>query len=703
MACACCAILPSWLAGRNRSVPTTRLISACEAGFYVPLGVVDGVFQSCSSKINCQAKPDRIQRGTEVGRARPFLVSSRQTAQSVHAGGRHSSPENPLIEAHCMQRWRSLLMTGMMMVQIASLGLAADSRVGRRVTSFACSDVHGRKQQLGDFADRQWLVVAFVGVECPVVKLYAPRLNEMAARFASQGVGFVAIDANRQDTIAEIAAFARQYSLTFPVLKDLEQTAADTLGAERTPEVFVLDAERVIRYCGRIDDQYAPGVQRRDVREHSLVAALESLLAGRSVAKAETPATGCLIGRAHRPTPQGAVTYSQHVAPILQQHCQECHRPQELAPFSLLTYDDASAWADTIREVVNEDRMPPWFADPAHGEFVNDCRLTEADKTTLFTWIDNGCPAGDAALEPAPRQFASGWRIGQPDAVVYMSDDSFDVPAEGVVDYQHFTAETGFTEDKWIQACEARPGNVSVVHHIVVFIQPPGKESAFLGGQLFGDKLCSVFAPGTPPWVFPEGTAVRIPAGSKLIFQMHYTPNGTAQRDRSFCGFKFADPALVRHKAEAQAAINVGFEIPAGADNHRVTASYKFRRDTLLLNLYPHMHVRGKSFLWEAQYPDGTREVLLNVPRYDFNWQLRYDLVKPKLLPKGTKMRITAHFDNSEENPNNPDPTQAVKFGLQTWEEMMVGFFTAAAAEPISAEAATTESNDDIQAEAGGE
>ncbi|HVU87020.1 MAG TPA: alkyl hydroperoxide reductase, partial [Pirellulales bacterium] len=263
-----------------------------------------------------------------------------------------------------------------------------------------------------------------------------------------------------------------------------------------------------------------------------------------------------------------------------------------------------------------------------------------------------------------------GWQIGQPDQIVYMQDEPFQVPAEGTVEYQFFTVDPGWTEDKWVQASECRPSNRSVVHHIIVFPRREGDDDMGGRGGLAG------YAPGTPPHVNPPGTAVFVPAGSKLVFQLHYTPNGVAQADRSAVGFKFADPKDVKKTLRDGMVGDLSFQIPPGEGNFEVKARHRFLKDTMLLSLMPHMHLRGKSFKFEVQYPDGTQEVLLDVPNYDFNWQLRYYLAEPKLIPKGTKMECTAHFDNSAENLANPDPTETVRFGEQTWEEMMFGFYT---------------------------
>ncbi len=317
--------------------------------------------------------------------------------------------------------------------------------------------------------------------------------------------------------------------------------------------------------------------------------------------------------------------------------------------------------------------MTPWFADPAIGHFINDARLSDEEKRQIAQWVDAGCPQGDPKDLPEPRTFADGWNIPEPDLVLKMRDKPFRVPAEGVVDYQHFEVDPGFTEDKWMVACEARPGNRSVVHHILVFLRSPEGQIELLRGSLL-----AAYAPGSPPRATDPGMAKRIRAGSKIIFQMHYTPNGKPQEDLSTLGLKFCDADEVRQQVESGWVINFAFAIPPGAKDHKVTGKHHFKEDRLLLALTPHMHLRGKSFRYEVQYPDGTREELLDVPQWDFNWQIDYRLAKPKLIPKGSVLFCEAHYDNSPQSPTNPDPTKWVRWGEQTWHEMMIGWFTTA-------------------------
>ncbi len=367
------------------------------------------------------------------------------------------------------------------------------------------------------------------------------------------------------------------------------------------------------------------------------------------------------------------------IARLLQNRCISCHREGEIAPFPLTDYDEVVGWAEMMREVIDEGRMPPWFANPAHGAFANDARLSEADKELFYAWVDNGCPQGDPADMPEPRQWVEGWQIAEPDQVIHMSDEPYTVQAEGVVEYQYFSVDPGWDEDKWIQAAEARPDNRAVVHHIIAFIRPPQKEGE--GRRRSRGGLLAGYAPGGGIRINPEGVAAFVPAGSTLVFQIHYTPNGSVQKDRSYVGVVFADPETVYKRLRGGAPSNHAFAIPPGDPRYKVVSEQKFEEDTNLIWFAPHMHLRGSAFRYEAAYPDGTREVLLDVPKYDFNWQIRYILAEQKLMPAGTTMHCTAYFDNSPDNLANPDPTETVRWGDQTWEEMMIGWYGSVSAD----------------------
>jgi hypothetical protein len=366
-----------------------------------------------------------------------------------------------------------------------------------------------------------------------------------------------------------------------------------------------------------------------------------------------------------------AVTYSKDVAPILNERCAGCHRLGEPAPMSLLTYKEVRPWAKAIREAVLLRRMPVWLADPGHGKFRNERRLSQQEIDTIVAWVDAGAPEGDAKATPPPPQFPDGWNIGKPDLVVDIGTD-FEVPAEGVVPYRYFRVPSGFSEDKWVEAAEIRPHNRGVVHHVIVFVQEPGQQN-FLGGD--GASLLVGFAPGEQPMQSQPGAAKLVKAGSTFVFQMHYTTNGKAVKDRSYVGLRFAKEPP-KHRAVTGRALNGRFKIPPLDPNYEVKSTWTARQDVRIVGFMPHMHLRGKDFQYTAVFPDGREQLLLRVPRYDFNWQLNYELAEPLELPKGARIDCVAHFDNSPNNKYNPNPNVEVKWGDQTWEEMMIGWFT---------------------------
>ncbi len=375
-----------------------------------------------------------------------------------------------------------------------------------------------------------------------------------------------------------------------------------------------------------------------------------------------------------------APTFSKDVAPILYAHCVTCHRPGQIAPMSLITYEQVRPWARSIREKVAAGAMPPWHADASHGQFLNDRRLSDHDKNAILRWVEAGAPQGNpSALPPAP-VFSEGWQIGQPDVVLSMQE-TYNLPATGAIAYQNFTVPTNFTEDKWVQAIEIRPGNRKVVHHVLLYSteSPDDAQAGFTpvipaavgrgrGGPA-PDILIASTAPGTNGMVFPAGSAVKIPAGAVLRFQMHYTATGKPETDRSSVGIIFAkEPPEV--KLMNRAFLNPQLKLLPGAEDTAVDAAIEFNQDAHVFALLPHTHLRGKSWEYRLVYPDGHKEIVLSVPAYDFNWQTYYVFAKPLAVPKGARLESTAHYDNSANNKSNPDSTIEVHWGEQTWDEM---------------------------------
>ncbi len=408
----------------------------------------------------------------------------------------------------------------------------------------------------------------------------------------------------------------------------------------------------------------------------------------------------CLSGRSAADTKgKRPVTFAGDVAPIFYKHCVVCHRPGQIAPMSLLTYREARPWAKAIREVVLDREMPPWYADPQYGEFINDRRLSPEEIETIVAWVDSGAREGDPQQMPPPPSFPDAqWTIGKPDVVLSMTEEAH-IPADGVVPYKYYVVPTPFTEDVWVQAAEIKRGNPNVVHHVIITVREPGEGplpppgELRVGGERVDaerdnrsgdgqrrsrprnpDGMLVGWAPGMTPLVLRPGQAKLIKKGSVLIFQMHYTTTGTPATDRTSVGLIFARSPVEKRVITAGAFAR-NLVIPPGHPNYESRSYFDFKEDAHILSFMPHMHLRGKDFEYRLIYPDGTSKVLLRVPRYNFNWQLEYWVKEPIAAPRGSRLECIAHHDNSANNKYNPDPTQEVRWGQQTWEEMMIGWF----------------------------
>lgn len=617
--------------------------------------------------------------------------------------------------------------------------------VGSRAPDFELRDLDGKPVSLAAHKGEKATVIAFFGVSCPAARYYAPRLEELYETYGPRGVAFFGINANVSEGLRDLRGYANEHGVRFPLLKDPENKVADLLGATRMVEMLVLDGQKVCRYRGRVDDQYAltdrsVGVRKGKVEAQYLEDAIAAVIEGKSPPVATTDPLGCVIGREARVTPsEKTPTFHADVEPILQRRCQSCHRPGQIAPFSLLSYDDARGWSGMIQEVVEGRRMPPWHADAAVGVFANDRRLSESELSTLVQWVEGGVPEGDPKAAPPPVEFPEGWQIGQPDLVLEIPE-AFHVPATGTVRYQYFMVDTNLPEDRWVSAMEVRAGARDVVHHILVFAMDPADKRRWRRETGGGTKgFFGAMVPGETPLRFPSGAAKKLAKGSTLIFQIHYTTNGVAREDRSKIGFIFSKEP-VRQEVRTRSAVNVGIRIPPSAEAHEQKAVHTFLQPMRILSFLPHMHLRGAAFRYDLHEPatvkvsrapwraeltenmvsrlrydsdDGAltwlgsmtdaerdallafykgeedtkaieklraearTETLLNVPSYDFGWQSLYVLAKPRDVREGSVLECTAVFNNSASNPalTRAQWESPVKWGDQTWEEMLIGYF----------------------------
>ena len=377
-----------------------------------------------------------------------------------------------------------------------------------------------------------------------------------------------------------------------------------------------------------------------------------------------------LVGATSATAEKSNVTYTKDIAPLLQAKCIECHRTNGLAPFNLESFEQVRAWSQAIHKEVHNGRMPPWGLDPNVGEWSNDPTFSKEELATLDTWMTSGMPKGDPKDMPAPLEFHDDWSIGEPDMIFEMPNEIV-IPAEGVMDYQYHITEMNIEEDMYVQALEVLPGNRKVVHHIIVFLQPPASAAKAMSDGVTNTML-DVYAPGSPAGINPPGVARLIPAGSKLQWQIHYTPTGEEETDRSKFGIVIAKETP-KELMRTATIVNAGFEIPPHASNHVVESSMIIPQEATIYSYTPHMHYRGKAMDFYLTEPGGEEELVCSIPKYDFNWQLDYFLKEPHKVPAGTKVRVVARFDNSADNIYNPDPTKTVKWGEQTWEEMMMG------------------------------
>jgi peroxiredoxin len=581
---------------------------------------------------------------------------------------------------------------------------AAIDFLGRVVPDVGLTTLPGEPTTLFAGRGERVLVVAFTQVGCPVAQRYGPALARLHGRFSGRGVGFVGVDESPLVASTEVSEQAARLGLAFPILRDERQELLRALDVRTSTEVLVLDAQRRLCYRGAIDDRLGVGTARAESEHDYLEDALEAVLAGKTPAVLASDAPGCILTRLPEaelePLPE-PVTYYEHVAPILQENCVPCHRSGQVAPFELTAYEDAYGRSEMIGFVVRERIMPPWSVSRHFdGEFSNELGLTERERATLLRWAEGGRAAGDPELAPAPREWPEGWTLAdldlvlEPDLQVHWGEkplltripaEGFRVPAEGVLDYQDLVSSHVFEEEQWISGVEILPSEASVVHHAILFVrsarllernpgQRPERDASRpdAGGGELGPGYSGFYVPGTPGREFPEGYAQRIPAGSILLLQMHYTPDGAERFDRPRIGLRLARERP-RYEVATGSASDDDFVIPP----HAVVELRGERRlpfDLQLVGFMPHMHYRGRQFRFLLERPDGSIRTLLNVD-YQFDWQMSYTPREPIPAPAGSRILGTGIMDNSAANPRNPDPSAEVRFGRQSTDEMFLAYF----------------------------
>jgi thiol-disulfide isomerase/thioredoxin len=560
--------------------------------------------------------------------------------------------------------------------------------IGRYTPDVVVRGLDGKRTSWRSGRGGRLTVLALTSVDCPLCRKFAPSLARIEHAYADRGVRFVFVNVSQLDDERAMRKQVEAQDFDGLYLVDTELELAHTLGAATTTEVFVVDAGNTLRYRGAISDQYGVDFALPEPRHAFLEDALDALLAEEEPTIQATSAPGCRIepepGSADDEAAPNEVTYARDVSRIVQNNCVECHRQGGVAPFALDSYERVAKRAAMILDVTHAGAMPPWFAaaDDGPGEnapspWANDRSLSADEIATLEAWVENGKPRGDDADLPLPRPAPHGeWAIGEPDAV-FALPEAIAIPADGVLPYRHVAVPTDLASDRWVQAMQILPGDRSVVHHVLVFALPEGslRNGRVRPGAAFDEArgFFAAYVPGNDSVVYPDGLAKKLPANSVLLFQLHYTPNGTATTDRTRIGFLFSD-APPRHVVETAGIANHRISIPAGASRHPETAKVTSPGHAKLFAFLPHLHVRGTAFRYEIQRPGEQRTTVLDVPHYDFNWQLRYLLREPLDIPAGTTIHATAWYDNSAGNPANPDPDRTVRWGPQTFDEMMLGY-----------------------------
>jgi AhpC/TSA family len=560
------------------------------------------------------------------------------------------------------------------LVRSATPVRSSEYKVGERIADIRFVDSQGVVGNLSEYRKYKATVVFMYKVGYPLSQKYSPTIQTIAKNFAHANVGFLIVNAGIDSPEVFKAALV-DYGLTLRSIPDgREWTTA--LGARASTDTFVLDSSQTLVARGPIDDQHRLGYSLPQPQHHFLLDALTAVLAEAVViapAWLGPVGPGSAVEASAAPVEAPKPTYHNRISRIIQTQCQSCHRPGGGTPFSLMTYQETRRQMRKIAAVLEEGAMPPWFANPHVGEWENDARLTDRDRNSFLEWIAEGGPEGEASEGPKPIQWTTGWKIGQPDHIVPVPN-TYPIPAAGVIPYQYVVVPTGLREDKWVEKVEIHPSDPSVVHHILIFlVYPPGHPKQ-VDPRRGVHGFFAGYVPGQSHQILSKGLGLFLPKEAHLLFQIHYQPNGKPTRDRPSVGLVFSKKKP-DFEVQMGAAADLQFQIPPQVANFSVSAEAALMKPSRILSFFPHMHLRGKAFQIEAIFPNGTRKIILDVPKFVFDWQLEYRLRTPLDVPAGTRLVATGLFDNSANNPANPNPNVAVGFGEPTDAEMMIGYF----------------------------
>jgi hypothetical protein len=577
--------------------------------------------------------------------------------------------EDSVEAAKCCIFKMKLILSSLLLIGISLPALAENQGVAE---DFGLLDHNGQFHQLSYYhkdPQNKGIVIFTHGIGCPLVRKRYEDLNRLHKEYASKGIRFWMLNASDQDERSDLAEEALEYKVSLPILDDTTQEVARSLNIDRTGEALLIDTSNWnILFRGAIDDRLSYEKEKAKASDTPLKNAIDDFLANRSIKVSHTEAPGCLI---HYPTWQShkdkKISYSQQIAPIIQEKCADCHLKGGIGPFAFSSYRKVRGWSDMMREVLMTRRMPPWQADPHHGNFSQDLSLTPEEKQILLHWIEQGTPRGEGEDPLAiNKRELKPWPLGKPDHVIDLPAQK--VPANGIVDYRYTFVSSPFEQDTWITGADIHPGDRQALHHVIIYIVPED------GKRRRSRRWLTGYAPGVKGSLFPESTGVLLKKEERLLFELHYTAYGKEVMDETQLGLYLSDESA-KHSFRTGLFYDDSIQIPPHDRSFEWSQTREIREDIILYSMNPHMHFRGKSMAFELETPQGTRETLVSVPQYNFNWQHTYVLQKPRRIAKGSKLTLHAVWDNSDRNQANPDPSRRVPWGQQSFDEMFFGTY----------------------------